>query len=86
MAAPFPCQDTPSVKAPFALSVTVPVPLVVAASGNPVGARLLFSGRSTSGVAGWMGLGLKVPKTLEFLSGQKECLGARVLGGQAGGA
>ncbi|CAE7938265.1 lkhA [Symbiodinium necroappetens] len=32
-----PCQDTPSVKATFSISVTVPAPLMAVASGEPVG-------------------------------------------------
>ena len=32
-----PCQDTPSVKATFSISVTVPTPLMAVASGEPVG-------------------------------------------------
>ena len=32
-----PCQDTPSVKAAFSISVTVPTPLMAVASGEPVG-------------------------------------------------
>eukprot|EP00435_Cladocopium_sp_Y103_P005842 s4086_g1.t2 len=32
-----PCQDTPSVKSPFSISVTVPTPLTAVASGNPCG-------------------------------------------------
>ena len=32
-----PCQDTPSVKATFSIHVTVPVPLVAVASGEPLG-------------------------------------------------
>ncbi|CAK8990864.1 unnamed protein product, partial [Durusdinium trenchii] len=32
-----PCQDTPSVKAPFTISVTVPEPLTAVASGEPSG-------------------------------------------------
>ena len=32
-----PCQDTPSVKAPFVIRVTVPKPLMAVASGEPVG-------------------------------------------------
>ena len=33
----FPCQDTPSVKAPYEIKVTVPAPLVAACSGSLVG-------------------------------------------------
>ncbi|CAE7345162.1 lkhA, partial [Symbiodinium pilosum] len=32
-----PCQDTPSVKAPFSIQVTVPKPLMAVASGEPSG-------------------------------------------------
>lgn len=34
-----PCQDTPSVKAPYSIKITVPSPLVVACSGNAVGSN-----------------------------------------------
>lgn len=33
----FPCQDTPSVKAPYEIKVTVPAPLVAACSGSLIG-------------------------------------------------
>jgi hypothetical protein len=37
-----PCQDTPSVKTPYSISVTVPSPLVAACSGTPVQSNPTF--------------------------------------------
>ena len=42
-----PCQDTPSVKSPFSIHVTVPTPLMAVASGEPVGEPSEVSGRRT---------------------------------------
>ncbi|CAE7031882.1 lkhA [Symbiodinium sp. CCMP2592] len=42
-----PCQDTPSVKATFSISVTVPTPLMAVASGEPVGEPIEADGLRT---------------------------------------